>query len=76
MTTLARTRAETLFASMSTHSDRAIAPPALPPENTVKPRQTGPNTLHLPSGTLPNQAGWPVAKPRRVQKTSGLTRAW
>jgi len=49
MTTLARTRAETLFASITTHVDHAIKTPASSPDNTVKLHQSGPNTLHLPS---------------------------
>ena len=76
MTTLARTRAESLFASITTHADRMMDPPALSPEHMIKPRLSGPNTLHLPGDTLPNRAGWPKATSRRFQKSSGLSRAW
>ena len=72
MTTLARTRAETLFTSITAHAGCAIEPPAMPPEHMIKPRLPGPNTLHLPGDTLPNRTGWPKARTRRFQKTSGL----
>jgi hypothetical protein len=67
MTTLARTRAESQFASITKHAVDATEAPALPPENAVKARQTGLNTLHLPSGMQPARANWYVTKRRRVQ---------
>jgi hypothetical protein len=76
MTTLARTRAETLFSSITTRADRAIEPPAPLPQLKTKSRQAGPNTLHLPTGAHHALAGWPVANPRRPQKPALLGRTW
>ncbi len=76
MTTLARTRAETLFASITSPADHAIESLALPLENMLKPHRAGPNTLHLPAGTLPVRLGWPVTRSRRLHKADGVTRTW
>lgn len=76
MTTLARTRAETQFASITSSSDRMIEPTVLPLQTTVETRQAGPNTLHLPDGTLPRLVGWPIAGPRRVPKAVFAHRGW
>ena len=76
MTTLARTRAETLFASMTARADRAVEPSVLPLQNTVELRQAGPNTLHLPIDTPSTRVGWLVTKPRRVLKATVAGGSW
>ena len=76
MTTHARTRAETLFASITTRANDAIEPSALPLEYAVKARTAGPNTLHLPSGTDAARIGWSVAKPHRTHKSADVGKTW
>jgi len=76
MTTLARTRAETLFASITASADRAIEPILLPKKNTVELRQAGPNTLHLPSAAHPALAGWAVKRSRRMPKATAASTSW
>ena len=69
MQTLARKRAETLFAEftrLADHIDKSAEPAERPPA----PRASGPKTLHLPSDERPVQTGWQVAKPRRTAKTA------
>lgn len=75
MKTLARTRAETLFASLTSRAESALDVPA-PSANQVQPPPAGPNTLHLPTGTRPSRVDWPVTRLRRLQTGAMANTNW
>lgn len=79
MSNNARSRAESLFASLIKPANKAVKAPPPPSETEAQAQQNvearpqlpdGPNTLHLRFGGQPVQTGWSVTKPRRAPAKS------
>ena len=70
MQTRARKRAEELFAEFIREVDRA-AKPAASPEEHVTVHAGGPKTLHLPSDTKVELAGFRTSRRSATKTSSG-----